>query len=339
MRFFGALRSLVVVTSLASVLASSPRAASATPTTADPTRVVDPVERATTNPGSAATSNATARGEETRGEQTSNEETHPDAAPNYPIVGDPPEFAARNQTKTAPEDVRINLTWDPKAVRQPNQAAIVEQPPLEGMAGERARRTGTLKLAAGTSALICPTSSGCKSAPGAFGSLTLLHRPETWFAWGASFDGLRATQSWGEASTDIALTHHVFAPRVLAELHPLGDSWLDPYFGLGLGVGYVHTAVEVTFRSARDVGNPREHESATTWSPFYAARVGVDLELSERFRVGVVFDWINMNALTGENCPWKAFGACSSSGWWAFPADNAVWKVGAELSFAFGQRL
>lgn len=222
---------------------------------------------------------------------------------------------------------------------KPHWGELIEQPHPSGMPVERVRLNAAAKLAAGTLALVCPNRQvSCESRAGAFLALTLLHRAESWFAWGGSFEGLTATQVWGDQGQNLTLTHHVLSARLMAELHPLSGYLIDPYFGLGLGGAFIDTRAQAT-----GVDGPRNEShaspTAATGTPFYAARFGFDLELTTRLSVGAVADWSNLLALTGENCPWKTFGACSSNGWGAFPADNAVWKIGAEVSVAFGQEL
>ena len=217
---------------------------------------------------------------------------------------------------------------------------IVDQPQPTGMPLDRVRQNAALSLGSGITALMCPNAADtCVSDVGMFVALTVLHRPETWFAWGALLEGFSAGQAWRKANDTLLLTHHAGAGRVLAELHPLSDYGVDPYFGLGLGVGVISSDAEMSSRAAAQVAEGALKRQITTWSPFYAARLGVDLRVTQRISLGVVADWSNFQALTGENCPWKAFGLCSSSGWGAFPEDNAVWKLGAALSFAFGQEL
>jgi hypothetical protein len=244
---------------------------------------------------------------------------------DLPIAAPPQPYPNRTALELAPHDA--------KDVRKPNMGDIVEQPQPTSMPRERIRRDAAVKLAMGGLTVSCPAGNAtCTSRVGAFVALTALHRPETWFSWGGSLEGFSAIQAWNQGSDALVLIHNILSGRVLAQLHPVSGSRVDPYFGLGLGAAVISSRAD---QKSDDAVSSR----ALTPTPFYAARFGLDVDLTERLRLGAVADWSNLLALTGENCPWKTFGACSSSGWGAFPADNAVWKVGAELSFAFGREL
>jgi hypothetical protein len=232
--------------------------------------------------------------------------------------------------------------WSAAKAGEVEPGYVVDQPKPSGMPLDQVRHNASAGIAAGTAALMCPNQAAeCETHPGVFIALTLLHRPETWFAWGSLLEGFSTGQSWRQSDNTLSLTHNAATGRVLAQLHPFSNHHVDTYFGIGLGVGGLVSRAQVNERSNTE-DSAQSHavsDTQTTWSPFYAARLGVDLQLIGRFKLGVVADWSNFQALSGENCPWKAFGMCSSNGWGAFPPDNAVWKLGAALSFAFGQEL
>jgi hypothetical protein len=242
------------------------------------------------------------------------------------------ELTAERKGKPPPPAPVIE-PWQTNRSRELAPGYVIDQPAPDGMPLDQVR----------SNALMCPNyASGCQSDAGWFVAVTILHRPETWFAWGGLFEGFSVGQSWRQANNTLLLTHRAATGRLLAELHPLSSHRLDPYFGLGLGVGVIGSGADVSPHNDEPDALQLSNAAAnhlSTWSPFYAARLGVDLQLIERVKLGVVADWSNFQALTGENCPWKTYGMCASSGWSAFPADNAVWKLGAALSFAFGQEL
>jgi hypothetical protein len=210
---------------------------------------------------------------------------------------------------------------------------------VSGMPVERAQTSAAVGVAAGVATFMCPNKeAACSSDAGAFVALTLHHKPEPWFVWGGMAEGLSVAQAWRSADAGVVLTHRVLSGRIVAELRPLPGYAVEPFFGIGLGVGIIGTQAASSVHSG-DIAQTPRNASITSWSPFYAARFGADLALTSHVKLGVVADWSNFQALTGENCPWKAFGACSSRGWGAFPSDNAVWKLGMAMSFAFGKEL
>lgn len=228
--------------------------------------------------------------------------------------------------------------WQLENLRRPNPGDIVEAPGPTGMAPERVSHDARVTVASGGAALVCPANVGCKSRAGAFVAVTALHRPEPWFAWGGLLEWQQVGQTWQQPQGSLSLTHHLFDLRGLAQVHPLAGERVDPYFGLGFGAGVIGSRAEGPSADETDTTGPAP-ATLTTWSPFYAVRAGIDVALGPRVSLGATLDWSNFQALTGDNCPWKAWGMCTSSSWGAFNADHAIWKVGAALSFAFGKEL
>lgn len=248
-----------------------------------------------------------------------------------------------------PRKPRLELeAWEPEHLRKPNSGDIVEGAAPTGLPTEPVHRDAQVKAAAGMAALVCPNNAQCETHAGSFVALTALHRPEPWFAWGGLVEWQHVGQDFDAAAGTLSLTHHIFALRGVAELHPLAHAHVDPYVGLGFGMGTIRSHIGGNESGNRDRSGSgsRTNEpvnaaasTLTTWSPFFAVRVGLDVELGSRLSLGATLDWSNFQALTGDNCPWKAWGMCTSSSWGVFDSDHTIWKVGAALSFAFGREL
>ncbi len=213
----------------------------------------------------------------------------------------------------------------------PNPGDIVEQPLATGMPPAGTRRATELQANLGVAWLTCPLQAGgCSAEAGILASVAWFQRPVGWFSWGLGLDAQQFSQTWTISEEVWSLSQQAFSGRLLARVHMNHFGGIDPYIGISLGGAAIHDR----YQNDGETSTPR-------WvgSPLYGARAGIVVQVGERVRVGGLIDWTNIQANTGESCPWVVGGVCSANNWSAFSPANALWNVAVTVSFAFGEEL
>lgn len=234
------------------------------------------------------------------------------------------------EPQSAPESEELRWRRGDE-VRSPNPGDIVDQPPATGMLPTAGRRTTELQTNLGAALLTCPQQAdGCSAEPGVVASVAWFQRPVGWFSWGLGLDAQQFAQTWTFSDEVWSLSQRAFSGRLLARVHMNHFGVIDPYVGISLGGAAIHDSYQTNATTKK-----------TQWvgSPLYGARVGVTAQVSERLRIGGLVDWTNIQANTGERCPWVVGGVCSANNWSAFSPANALWNVAVTVSFAFGEEL
>ncbi len=213
----------------------------------------------------------------------------------------------------------------------PNPGDVVDQPLAIGMPTAGTRRATELQVSLGAAMLTCPVQAGgCSAEPGILAAGAWFQRPVGWFSWGLGLDAQQFSQTWTSSQEVWSLSERAFSGRLVARVHMNHFGVIDPYIGISLGGAAIHD------RYQNDAAT-----TTTRWlgSPLYGARAGVTVQVGEHVRVGGLIDWTNIQANTGESCPWLVGGVCSANNWSAFSPANALWNVALTVSFAFGEEL
>lgn len=224
-------------------------------------------------------------------------------------------------------------TWrrgDPVLVADP--PPLVTPPKTTGMPLAVIRTDVELTLGVGQTLHGCGTSArDCTSRLGWSGNIALFHRPLAWFSWGASLDTQSLSQRWRAGELEWRHDQQLWSGRLLARVHSPERSAFDPYVAVSLGGAALATRARAS--------NGESSTPAWLGSPLYGARVGFNVHVGTRLSLGAFGDWTSVQTNTGETCPWKVGGVCSSQNWSAFPPAGAIWNVVASASFAFGREL
>ncbi len=226
--------------------------------------------------------------------------------------------------------------WTGKSVGAPKglspsapDAPLLESPRFE-------RRSYELALAASVNQRLCNHYlDACDNAPGVGLQLAFLQRPSPYFSWGLQADYASWNERLQHGASSADLQAKTLAGLLVGRLALFRHGVVDPFIQAGVGGGRFN--LQGTLGETGAAGSLRTAAQGTSIAPLYQAALGVDLHVSEAFRVGGAFSWTHWLLSDFERCNNVAFGVCSSPKAGMFDLENATWSLGLRSSVAFGQ--
>lgn len=205
-----------------------------------------------------------------------------------------------------------------------------EAPLLPGPAYER--RSLELDVAVTANHRLCPRGlDRCQNQPGIGFQAAALHRVGPFLGWGLQAELAGWKEHFEYRTLKAQMNARTMSALLVARLGFLRHGIFDPYIQAGAGAG--------RYQLDGSVSSDREswQHSESTWAPIYQAAFGLDIHVSQSFRVGGNFSWTHWLLEDFERCNEVVTGACTLPQPGMFDLDNAVWSFGLKASFVFGQ--